>query len=159
MTAILYCTKRHLSFHSHGVRVSCVSERVNIDSIIRILDLANSRGAIRGCLLCARTHRFKGSRLPLPLRVRLCCRFAASPCAAEAKARCSHFAHMPHFAAHGTNTSRGAEHRSLKTMQLTFRQRTSEASFTPVRPFQGVRGNRNPRVFGSFDTKRTTSPF
>lgn len=74
MTAILYCTKRHLPFHSHGVRVSCVSERVNIDSIIRILDLANSRGAIRGCLLCARTHRFKGSRLPLPLRVH---RFAA----------------------------------------------------------------------------------
>ena len=55
MTAILYCTKRHLPFHSHGVRVSCVSERVNIDSIIRILDLANSRGAIRGCLLCAGT--------------------------------------------------------------------------------------------------------
>lgn len=46
-------------------------ERVNIDSIIRILDLANSRGAIRGCLLCTRTlpprdahrRRFKGSLL------------------------------------------------------------------------------------------------
>ncbi len=55
MTAILYCTKRHLPFHSHGVRDSCVSERVNIDSITRILDLANSRGLLRGCLLCAGT--------------------------------------------------------------------------------------------------------
>lgn len=49
-------------------------ERVSIDSIIRILDLANSRGAIRGCLLCTRTlpprdahrRRFKGGLLLLP---------------------------------------------------------------------------------------------
>lgn len=32
--------------------------------------------------------------------------------AAGANARCSHFAHIPHFAAHGTITSRGAERKS-----------------------------------------------
>ena len=89
----------------------------------------------------------------------LCCRFAASPCAAGAEARCSHFARIPHNAAHGTITSRGAEHRSRKTKPITYRQRTSVTGFTPVRPFQGARGNRNPRVFGSFDSKRTTSLF
>ena len=158
MTAILYCTKRHLPFHSHGVRVSCVSERVNIDSIIRILDLANSRGLLRGCLLCARTHRFKGSRLPLPLCVRLCCRFAASPCAAEAKEHCSHSAYVPHNGAHRTITSRGAELRSRKTKPLSCRQHTPVAIHAPARSFRGYGGIETPMFLVLLSHKRTPPP-
>ena len=78
--------------------------------------------------------------------VHLCRRFAASPCAAEAKARCSHFAHMPHFAAHGTNTSRGAEHRSRKTKPLPCRQRTPAAIHAPARSFRGYGGIETPML-------------
>ena len=75
-------------------------------------------------------------------RQALCRRFADSPCAAGAEARCTYFVQIPHTVAHGTVTSRGAEHRSRKTKPLHLRQRTSEASFAPARSFRHKRADR-----------------
>ena len=74
----------------------------------------------------------------------LCRCFADSPCAAGAEARCSHFVNVPHIAAHGTITSRGAEHRSRKTKPLHPRQRTHAALLAPARSFRGHGGIETP---------------
>lgn len=98
--------------------------------------------------------------------VHLCRRFAASPCAAEAKEHCSHSAYVPHNGAHRTITSRGAEHRSRKTKPLPCRQRTPVAIHAPARSFRGYGGIETPMLLvllvpkehqPSFGTKRTPS--
>ena len=66
--------------------------------------------------------------------------------AAGANARCSHFAHIPHFAAHGTITSRGAERKSRKTKPLFCRQRTPVAIIAPARSFRGYGGIDTPML-------------
>ena len=143
MTAILYCTKRHLPFHSHGVRVSCVSERVNIDSIIRILDLANSRGAIRGCLLCART--FPPMLITTDLKATAFC--CSSVCAFAAVLRLRHAqpkqrnnVHTPcmyHTTAHTAQS-----HHAERSTEATKQNRFSAANARPLQstPLRGRLG-------------------
>ena len=89
--------------------------------------------------------------------VHLCRRFAASPCAAEAKEHCSHSAYVPHNGAHRTTTSRGAEHRSRKTKPPPLPPTHARCNPRPCEVVFGVWGNRNPHAFGSFGTKRTPS--
>ena len=66
--------------------------------------------------------------------------------AAGANARCSHFAHIPHCAAQGTATSRGAERKSRKTIAPPCRQRTPVAIIAPARAFRGYGGIDTPML-------------
>ena len=89
--------------------------------------------------------------------VHLCRRFAASPCAAEAKEHCSHSAYVPHNGAHRTITSRGAEHRNRKTKPLPCRQRTPVAIHAPARSFRGM-GESKPPCFWFFWHQKNIAP-
>ena len=91
-------------------------------------------------------------------RQALCRRFAASPCAAGAEARCTYFAQIPHAAVHGTITSRGAEHRSRKTKLLHLRQHTHAASFAPARSFRGRGGIETPAFLVLLTPKEQRPP-